>query len=190
MKAHTELERRFSTINGVAGNNVVTGYAVVFDVRSQDLGGFREVVKPQAVDRALKSDARIVALYNHDTAAVLAHTPKTLTLTKDARGLAFSMALPDTTVGRDVYELVTRGDVAGASFGFRTIADTWRNEGGEMIRELLDVEIAEITLTAFPAYTQTDVSVAKRSLQKFQQQYGHRVDWLRRQLEVDRLRLL
>ena len=130
-----------------------------------------------------RGDARIVALYNHDSAAVLAHTPKTLTLTKDARGLAFSMALPDTTVGRDVFELVTRGDVAGASFGFRTIKDEWRKEGDVMIRELLDVEIAEITLTAFPAYDQTDVTIAKRSLEQFVQQ-GQRVDWLTKRLKV------
>jgi HK97 family phage prohead protease len=161
----------------------VTGHAVVFDVRSRDLGGFVEVVRPQAVDRALKSEARIVALYNHDTASVLAHTPKTLTLTKDAQGLAFNMTLPDTTVGRDVFELVTRGDVAGASFGFRTVKDAWHQEGNLIIRELLDVEIAEITLTAFPAYSQTDVTIAKRSLQRFVQQ-GQRVDWLAKRLAV------
>jgi HK97 family phage prohead protease len=91
--------------------------------------------------------------------------------------------LPDTTVGRDVFELVTRGDVAGASFGFRTIKDVWRQEGSVMIRELLDVEIAEITLTAFPAYDQTDVTVAKRSLEQFARQ-GKSVDWLGKRLAV------
>jgi len=177
-----ELERRSAKIDGISGNTV-TGHAVVFDVRSRDLGGFQEIVRPQAVDRSLDADARIVALYNHDSAAVLAHTPNTLTLTKDARGLAFRMRLPDTTVGRDVFELVTRGDIAGASFGFRTIKDAWRQEGGVMVRELLDVEIAEITLTAFPAYDQTDVTIAKRSLEQFARQ-GQRVDWLARQLAV------
>lgn len=52
-----------------------------------------------------------------------------------------------------------------------------------MIRELLDVEIAEITLTAFPAYTATDVSIAQRSLEQFVRQ-GLRVEWLARRLSV------
>lgn len=179
-----ELERRHATIDSIAENRV-TGHAVVFDTRSRDLGGFVEVVRPQAVDRALKAGARIVALYNHDTASVLAHTPRTLTLTKDARGLAFSMTLPDTTVGRDVLALVERGDVSGASFGFKTIKDAWHQEGNLMIRELLDVEIAEITLTAFPAYEQTDVSIAKRSLEQFAR-HGQRVEWLAQRLAVSR----
>jgi HK97 family phage prohead protease len=178
-----ELERRAAAIDGIAGN-MVRGHAIVFDVRSKDLGGFVEIVRPQAVDRALSSDTQIVALYNHDSAAVLARQPKTLTIEKDARGLAFSFALPDTTNGRDVLELVTRGDVAGASFGFRTIKDAWRQEGDVMIRELLDVEIAEISLTAFPAYSTTDVTIAKRSLQQFAEQQGRRVDWLARRLVV------
>lgn len=177
-----ELERRSATFGSIAGNRV-TGHAVVFNVRSRDLGGFYEVVRPQAVDRALRADARVIALYNHDTAKVLAHTPKTLTLTKDSRGLAFSMTLPGTTDGRDVLELVERGDVQGASFGFHTIKDAWHTDGGVKIRELLDIEIAEITLTAFPAYSQTDVTVAKRSLEQFVQQ-GQRVDWLAMRLRL------
>ena len=51
------------------------------------------------------------------------------------------------------------------SFGFRTKKDAWRQDAGVMVRELLDIEIAEISLTAFPAYRETDVSVAQRSLQ-------------------------
>ena len=105
MITQPELERRYATIDGIAGNRVA-GHAVVFNVRSRDLGGFQEIVRPQAVDRALRADARIVALYNHDTAKVLAHTPETMTLTKDSLGLAFSMALPDTSAGRDVFDLV------------------------------------------------------------------------------------
>ena len=38
---------------------------------------------------------------------------------------------------------MTRGDIAGASFGFRTLKDAWHTGDGVMVRELLDIEIAE-----------------------------------------------
>jgi phage head maturation protease len=56
-------------------------------------------------------------------------------------------------------------DLKGASFGFTTVTDTWRSDGGLLVRELVDIDIREVSLTAFPSYPQTDVTVAQRSLQ-------------------------
>lgn len=167
-----------------AGPKIV-GHCVLFDTRSRDLGGFVEVVKPQAVDRAM--EASVVCLYNHDAGAVLGRTPKTLSLRKDNRGLAFELVPANTTAGRDAFELVQRGDVTGASFGFKTLKDAWRKEASLHIRELLDIEIAEISLTAFPAYAETDVSIAQRSLQAARNQHTGiltSVNWLQMQRRV------
>jgi uncharacterized protein len=174
----SNLERRAATL-ALQGQALV-GHAVVFDVRSRDLGGFVEVVRPAAVERALRADASIVALFNHNADAVLGRTPGTLHLERDARGLAFRLDPPDTQHGRDARELVRRGDVAGASFGFKTLKDAWHRDGGTMVRELLDIDIAEISLTAFPAYSAADVTIAQRSLQAFQATRGGRLDRLRR----------
>ncbi len=152
-----------------ADRSRIVGHAVVFDTRSRDLGGFVEVVRPGAVDRALQAGADVVALYNHDVSAVLGRTPQTLRLAKDTRGLAFELDPADTVTGRDTFELVRRGDLKGASFGFTTVTDTWRSDGGLVVRELLDIDLLEVSLTAFPSYPQTDVTVAQRSLQAWQQ---------------------
>ncbi|HXG70283.1 MAG TPA: HK97 family phage prohead protease [Gemmatimonadaceae bacterium] len=171
------LERR-SALELRAVGDRITGHAIVFDSRSRDLGGFVEVIRPQAVDRSLGGD--VVALYNHDAGAVLGRTPKTLQLRKDDRGLAFDLQPPATQVGREAVELVGRGDIRGASFGFKTIKDVWSRKDGVTIRELLDIEIVEISLTAIPVYTETDVAIAQRSLQVFQaQQQGQSIRWLR-----------
>jgi HK97 family phage prohead protease len=60
--------------------------------------------------------------------------------------------------------LVDRGDIQGCSFGFRVApgGDRWEDVNGRMVRELLNVDLAEITLTADPAYQ--DTSVAIRSM--------------------------
>ncbi|HJZ70378.1 MAG TPA: HK97 family phage prohead protease, partial [Vicinamibacterales bacterium] len=57
----------------------------------------------------------------------------------------------------------------------------WSRDGDTMVRELLDITIAEISLTAFPAYAQTDVSVAQRSLCSAQRGQNTSVHWLRLQ---------
>jgi HK97 family phage prohead protease len=157
------LERR-AVVELRADQTTITGHAVVFDTRSADLGGFVEIVRPTAVARALQPGADVRALYNHDPGAVLGRTPKTLTLATDDRGLAFTLAPAPTSAGRDAFALVQRGDVTGASFGFRTLKDAWHQDGRVIVRELLDVEIFEISLTAFPSYQATDVSVALRSM--------------------------
>jgi uncharacterized protein len=174
--ASPDLERR-ATLELRADGSRIVGLAIPFNSRSKDLGGFVEIVRPQAVTRSLGGD--VVALYNHDPGAVLGRTPATLQLQKEDRGLAFSITPPDTQAGRDTLTLVGRGDLKGASFGFRTVTDRWFTEDGTTIRELLDIEIAEISLTAFPAYQQTDAAIAQRSLQAWQAQRGQRVEWLR-----------
>lgn len=187
-----DLEYRPALEVRAVGDRIV-GHALVFDVRSRDLGGFVEVIRPQAVDRSLaeivysnrQDNAGIVALYAHDPAAVLGRTPKTLSLTKDDRGVAFDLDPAPTQAGREALALVRRGDLTGASFGFRTMADRWLTEGTQTIREVLDVEIVEISLTAFPAYPQTNVEIAQRSRQAWQQSKGsdttvaRSIAWLR-----------
>ena len=150
------------SIGGVqAQGRKVTGYAAVFN-RETDLGEFREQIAPGAFRRSLESRRNIRALYDHQTGAVLGTTQaSTLELREDAHGLHFTLELPDTSVGRDVAELVKRGDVSGCSFGFRVEpqGEKWEQRSGVALRTLLDVSLAEITLTADPAYADTEVAL-------------------------------
>lgn len=144
----------------------LTGYAAVFGSPAE-LGGFTEVVRAGAFAKSLAERANVRALYHHQGDALLGTTRGgTLTLAEDAKGLRFNLALPDTTHGRDLAVLVGRGDVAGCSFGFRVRdgGDRWEERAGGWQRELVDVELAEITLTHDPAYQ--DTTVALRSLQE------------------------
>jgi hypothetical protein len=146
----------------------LTGYAALFNSRSENLGGFTEVIAPGAFSRSLKSRNDIKLLWNHDTSAVLGSTRSgTLKLVEDERGLRVEASLPNTTHGRDARELVKRGDVTGFSFGF-TIpgrgGDEWNSEGTE--RTLKSVRLHEVSLTPFPAYTATNGTAQMRGLDK------------------------
>jgi HK97 family phage prohead protease len=146
----------------------LTGYAALFNSRSENLGGFTELIAPGAFKRSLNSRNDIKLLWNHDTSAVLGSTRAgTLKLVEDERGLRVEASLPNTTHGRDARELVKRGDVTGFSFGF-TIpgrgGDEWNAEGTE--RTLKSVRLHEVSLTPFPAYTATNGTAQMRGLDK------------------------
>ncbi|WOP14515.1 HK97 family phage prohead protease [Ottowia sp. SB7-C50] len=147
-----------------SNGKTLTGYAAIFNSEAV-LGDFVEVIRNGAFRNSLQSGTNIRALYHHQGDALLGTTRGgTLQLREDTKGLAFELALPDTTHGRDLAILVDRGDVAGCSFGFRVRdgGDRWEQRGAQLVRELLDVDLVEITLTADPAYADTTVALRSR----------------------------
>ena len=147
-----------------AKGKTLTGYAAVFNSEA-NLGTFSEVIRQGAFAKSLATGSSVRALYHHDSAALLGTTRGgTLQLREDAHGLQFTLALPDTSHGRDLAILVDRGDIQGCSFGFRVPegGDRWEQRGATMVRELLTIELAEITLTADPAYLDTTVALRSR----------------------------
>lgn len=159
------LEIRASGTLRAASPGRLTGYAARFNSEA-NLGDFIEIIRRGAFQKTLAAGNNIRALYHHQGDALLGTTRGgTLRLHEDDHGLAFDLALPDTTHGRDLAVLVDRGDVSGCSFGFRVNAggDRWEDRGdGTFVRELLDVDLAEITLTHDPAYQDTSVALRSR----------------------------
>lgn len=151
-----------------SGDRRLRGYAIVFNKKSLDLGGFREIILPEAVDRTISEALDVRALVDHDSSKIIGRTRAgTLRLRPDGHGLGIEITPPNTSAARDILESVERGDVSGMSFAFRTITDDWRMEDEEVIREVSDMRVREVSIVSFPAYEQTSVDVAQRSLQGF-----------------------
>jgi len=125
----------------------VVGYAAVYDVLSEDLGGHREKIAPGAFADLVGTDVR--ALLNHDPNEVLGRTKSgTLRLFDEQRGLRFELDLPDSPLGQNVREAVRRGDVDGASFRFEVGADQWAGD----VRTVTKAKaLHDITIATFPA---------------------------------------
>ena len=142
---------------GAAGDRLV-GHAIVFNTLSVDLGGFRERIRPEAVDRVLTERTDLRGLWNHDSSLPIGRVSAgTLAIRKDARGLVAEID-PPAHAGAYV-ESVRRGDVRGMSFAFRAIEDDWRLDGETVIREIADMAINEVSAVTFPAYPSTDINV-------------------------------
>lgn len=153
MNASIETRQAVSLELSASGRSL-EGYAAVFGVETR-IKDFREVVMPGAFSGSLGRD--VLALVDHDPAKVLGRTRSgTLQLKEDAKGLRFSVSLPDTTLARDVLEMVKRGDVGGCSFGFQVApgGESWQGKR----RELRAVNLMEISIvSAWPAYRGTEV---------------------------------
>lgn len=159
------MERRGAIEFRAAAGNRLEGYAALFNSPSADLGGFTEVIRPGAFSASLAASPDVLALYEHDTRHVLGRTSAgTLKLAEDEKGLRFEVDVAATTIGRDLLVSVGRGDVRGASFAFRARQDRWTEGYGGMLRELLAVDLLDVTVTANPAYP--DTSVARRALEQ------------------------
>ena len=141
----------------------IVGHPIVYDRWSQDLGGFRERVRPGAVTKALLEDD-IRALLNHDPNFVLGRNrAATLSLSDQAGSLRMELYPPDTGTVRDlVVTPMERGDINQMSFAFRTVRDEWREPktaDGLYERDLLELRLFDVSIVTFPAYTQTDASL-------------------------------
>jgi Escherichia/Staphylococcus phage prohead protease len=136
----------------------IRGYAAVFNQLSEPLFGFRERILPGAFKKSIDADVR--ALVGHDPSQIIGRTKsKTLILREDDHGLYTEIDPPNTQLGRDTVESIKRGDLDQMSFGFQVVKDEWKHEERELVRELVDVDLFDVSVVAFPAYTQTEVSV-------------------------------
>lgn len=157
------------------------GYAIVFNQRSVNLGGFVEIIVSSAVDRTLREALDVRALVDHDTSKVLGRTTSgTLELKKDRKGLMAAIDPPNTSYARDIVESVERGDVSGMSFRFRVMPDgqEWDvDEDGIYIRTITDMTMDEVSIVTFPAYEATTVDVAQRALAAFQLVHPAKRSW-------------
>jgi HK97 family phage prohead protease len=158
-----EIERRFLTrpleirANGDEPRRII-GYGAVFEQLSEDLGGFKEMIKFGAFTETIEKDD-IRSLWNHNTLYVLGRTASgTLALIEDDLGLRYEVIPPDSPYAQDFFQSVDRGDVDQSSFGFRAIEESWINPTDEEplpIRVLRRVKLYDVGPVTFPAYPTT-----------------------------------
>jgi len=171
-----DIERRTVTVEMKVEKRAdepprIRGHAAMFNMLSQDLGGFREQIAPGAFAEALKADD-VRALWNHNPDYVLGrNTAGTLILSEDERGLAIEIIPPDTQLARDLMTSIERGDVSQMSFAFSIRGKEGQNWGKDEIgrvRTLKNVRLYDVSPVTYPAYEQTEVAI--RAMREWDQQ--------------------
>jgi hypothetical protein len=183
----TKLERRFIATEVRAekegDKKILTGYAAKFNTLSDNLGGFREAIKPGAFSKSIKEKDDVKMLVNHDPSLIVGRTGANLDLKEDGTGLRFRVALPDTSVANDLHENVRAGVMNQCSFGFIPRSESWTNmrdggyadvsgDGGNqgfedkkaIVRELHDVMLKDVSAVTSPAYPDTELKAREGKL--------------------------
>ena len=142
-------------------NRTLRGYAIVFDVPSNDRGGYRDVFTRESAKRTLDSGADVLAINYHDVSRPLARRKNNgLSLTADSKGVMVQFDAPKTREGDDLLELVRSGVIGGMSFGTRILkADPFKRvNDGTPIRTVRDMVIHHVSPVADPAFSQTSLT--------------------------------
>ncbi len=150
------LLRRFDATltRATVRGRTLTGHASVFGQVATVPEGL-EGIELGAFDRVLAdpaTDAR--ALWNHDPSLLLGRQGAgTLTLDVDDDGLSFEVPLPNTSYAEDLRELVRRGDLDGASFGFVPGESRLeRTDAGTVRWHTAVAQLVDVSPVTFPAY--------------------------------------
>lgn len=126
---------------------------------TERLGTFRERVKAGTFKKALKRAEDIRILSNHEWSKDLGGIKDgNLKLEEDAIGLRASTDIYDA----EVIEDAKAGNLVGWSFGFYPIESRDTSEDGMPIKELIDIDLKEVSLLNrkhIPAYDGTLVMV-------------------------------
>lgn len=148
----------------MSGDTLV-GHAAVFGQMARLATGYEQLA-PTAFDAALENpETDVRALLNHDPQQLLGRQASgTLRLSADKEGLRFELDLPDTSYARDLRELVSRGDLTGASFGFIPGEDEMSTapDGRQLRTHTSVAELIDVSPVTFPAYS--GAGVALRSI--------------------------
>jgi len=164
-----ELEKRFLPIEELEirtedeGGLKISGYAALYNRKSDNLGGFVEILRPGAFRKALESEPDVKALFNHDPSSIFARTKNgSLALTENQTGLKFeAMIGADDEDGKRIYNKVKNGLIDQCSFAFACGEDgqKWtESKDGPMLREIFEVDLlADVSVVTNPAYPQTTV---------------------------------
>ena len=118
---------------------------------------FLERIKAGVFRTALKRNANVLVLLNHDNSRVLASTEDgNAVLDEDNIGLRAEITITD----KEVVEKARQGKLSGWSFGFIANDDIITTEGNDEIRTVTDLDLLEVSIlddTKAPAYYGTSI---------------------------------
>jgi HK97 family phage prohead protease len=148
----------------------IAGYFVVFNTETEIYDGMFEEISDKAFKDIDLTDIR--ALADHDTAKVLGRTKsKTLTLKVDEKGLFGEITInPEDSEAVNLYQRVKRGDIDQCSFGFSILNETMeQREDGTTKWTITEIELFEVSVVTFPAYSDTSVEARSAQIKQLEQ---------------------
>ena len=157
------LYRAISEVRSNTESRTITGYAIVFESWSRDLGGFYEIIHKGAITQELINRSDVIMNVNHDNDKMVARSVNgkgTLKLTLDDIGLRFEFDAPPTPLGEELLFNVRNGNLFECSFAFSlTCSETcegWTKDGNMLRREIFEIgRLYDCSIVTHGAYGAT-----------------------------------
>lgn len=150
-------------------SRMVEGVAVVFNSESKDMG-FVETIDQRAITQETIDKSDIFATLDHNKErGILARSrygKGTLKLELKDDGLHYSFEAPNTPLGDELLEYLSRGEITTSSFAFvvdKENGDEWyRDERGQLRRNIKKIyRLYDVSPVFEPAYLETDCAKRK-----------------------------
>lgn len=144
----------------------ISGYGLVYNSWSEDLGGFKEMIAPGAADEVLAANPDIRGLINHNPDLLLGRTTAgTMRVSGDQHGVAYLIDAPDVSYANDLRVSLERGDITQSSFAFRVAQGgaTWVEdpESDLLLRTITKFSgLYDMSPVTYPAYPATYSGIA------------------------------
>lgn len=184
-----EVRQLSATIE--SSDRKVSGYAVVFDSPSTNIGWIETIQRGAITEETIeKSD--ILAKFNHDDSKVLARCKNgtgSLTLELDEKGLRYSFDSPKTALGDELLEYLNRGDITASSFCFTVSredgAEEWRKEDGQIYRTIKKIDrLFDISPVFQPAYEETSCTKRFAEVETLSKEIDNKMNVLKCEIEL------
>ena len=187
----TSYEFRFNAfqIENRADSNemIIRGKAVPFDSITRIADWFDESIDSGAFDKTINENRDVMLKVMHADLPLARTSTGNMTLEKKSDGIYFEAHIDkrDPDVQRVAYKM-DRGEVNKMSVGMIVQESLWDEEDRDNLsRTIMRAEMIEISIVDRPAYDDTDVSVAKRSLEEFRSNKNSGVsEWVHAQREL------
>lgn len=154
----------------------VEGYALKFNQRSNNMGGWFEVIKPESLNEDVLANSDVRALINHNENQILGRSSKgTLELSIDETGLKYRFELnTNLSYAKDLLINLREGNIDQSSFAF-TISpegEQWVIDTDDsIVRNITSISrLYDVSPVTYPAYENSNVGVAERSFLKFKKE--------------------
>lgn len=155
--------------NEEAAEKIISGYFIVFNSETELYEGCFEEIAPESFEGVDLSDVR--ALIDHETSKVLGRTKAgTLSLSVDKKGVYGEIKVNENdTEAMNLYSRVQRGDVDQCSFGFNILDEAMETrEDGSYKFTIKSIELFEVSVVTFPAYSDTAVEARSKQIEKIE----------------------
>lgn len=160
------------------GGYHLEGYAALIETPYQVedwLGEYTEVIRAGAFKRTLDHGADVRLLINHEGIPLARTKSGTLGLEEDDIGLLSRADLdPASPTVASLKSAMDRGDADQMSFMFRVLRQEWSPDFSQ--RDILEVQLFDVSVVTFPANDGTSVSLRSASIARFGDDVWSRIE--------------